>query len=183
VTALACTFGFACSDDEPEDTIDTTVNPDADFSQYRTFAFVGPDDVATSTARQIPDAVAVNLDMVNQSMRDELTRRGLVEVSPDANPDLRAFSLAATEDQAAIYWSCVDGYWYGYWAWSFDPCSWIQPMYTEYTEGAVFVGLVDPTMNEVVFGGLIQGIVYGSEDTEQRIDDDMDEVFDDFPSN
>jgi hypothetical protein len=159
------------------------VNPNATFADYQTFAFVGPSDVTSTTLPAIPDQVAVNLDVANQAMREELTALGLIEVGPTDNPDLRAFSLSATEDQAAVYWTCVDGYWYGYWAWSFDPCSWIEPVYTEYTEGAILVGLVDPNMSEVVFGGLIQGIAYGdSGDMEERIDDDMEEVFDAYPN-
>jgi hypothetical protein len=184
VIATACAFSAGCSDDEPEDTIDTTVNPNATFSEYQTFAFVGPSDVDPTTARVIPDAVMVNLDVANQAMREELTALGLIEVGPNDNPDLRAFSLSTTQDEAAIYWACVDGYWYGYWAWSFDPCSWLEPVYTEYTEGTILVGLVDPNMGEVVFGGLIQGIAYGdSGDMEERIDDDMEEVFDAYPAN
>ncbi|HEY8945153.1 MAG TPA: DUF4136 domain-containing protein [Polyangiaceae bacterium] len=171
----------ACSDDDdPDDVITTEVNPSTDFTEFETFAFTTAGDMGDQTL-EIPADVAANLEVVNDAIRDELTDKGLVEVAVTENPDLRVSSLASTEDVESIYWACADSYWYGYWYWSWQPCSWIQPVYTEYTEGTILIGIVDPTADELVFGGLIEGVADGSEDVEERIQEDVDDVFDAYP--
>jgi hypothetical protein len=171
----------ACSDDDPDDVVTTRTSPSANFDAYETFRFMTESDLAPGTARDLPANVSANLSQVNSEMREELLEEGLREVGPGEEADLLAFSLATTEDQAALYWSCVDGYWYGYWTLAWEPCVWLEPVYTEYTVGSVVVGLADPAREEIVFGSLIQGVVDNSGNMEERISDDMEDAFDDYP--
>lgn len=172
---------LAACDDDPDDTVTTASSATAEFEDYETFAVADPSDAPENVRERIPDDVETDLEVVNDAVRDELTQLGLREVARDDDPDLVAFSLAATDDEEAVYWDCVEGYWYGYWTYAWDPCAWLEPVYLEYTVGSIFVGLADPEEEQVVFGGLIEGVVDGDGDTEERIQDDVEEVFDDYP--
>lgn len=179
----ACLLGVACSDDDSETVVDTRASADTDFTAFETFAFVGANDMAPGDVVDVPSGVSTDLQIVNDAMREELLELGLREVSVDDDPDLRAFNLTATDDEEAVSWACVDGYWYGYWAWATDPCAYITPYYTEYTEGAILLGLLDSEEEEVVFTGLIRGIAEDADDFADRVDDDVDRVFDQYPAN
>lgn len=172
----------ACGDDDPDDVVTTRSSPSADFTSYETFRFQSESDLPPGVSMNLSPDVVASLAVVNDAMRQELLEQGLREVGPSEVPDLFAFSLASTEDQAALYWSCVDGYWYGYWALAWEPCAWLQPMYTEYEVGTVVVGLVDPQRAEIVYGSVIEGVVDPDGDVEERVEDDMDEAFDDYPA-
>jgi hypothetical protein len=171
-----------CDDDDTDDVIDTSSSSTADFTQYRTYAFTTLGDMGPGIVQNIPTDVSTDLAAVTDAMRDELNSLGLTEVDASASPDLRAVNLASTSNEEGVYWTCIDSYWYGYWYWSWAPCEWITPVYTEYTEGSILIGLVDPDANELVFAGLIQGVLDGSEDdVEERIDEDVEEVFEQYP--
>src|SRR4051794_29404621 len=118
----------ACNDDDtPEDVVTSKSSATADFSSFSTFAFVDKSDVPSRFKETIPSGIKTNLDAVNDAMRTSLTNLGLKEVSSSQHPDLTAFSLATTSEQTAVYWDCVDGYWYGYWSYTWDPCAWLVP--------------------------------------------------------
>jgi len=96
--------------------------------------------------------------------------------------------FAATQDEDAIYWDCVPGYlWWG-WYWYWDPCAWLEPVPIQYTVGSVLVLLIDPNIAEspdygrVVFGGLLQGVADGSGDAQQRIEEGVARMFDQYPT-
>ena len=171
----------ACNDDdEVQDYVSSWASSTADFSAYETYAFLTEDDLPRGT-KPLPDDVKAQLAVVNDAMRSQLNARGLREVSSDDMPDLYAFDLASTREESALYWDCVDGWWYGWWIWSWDPCAYLQPVYTEYEVGTVVVGLGDPAIQEVVFGGVLQGVLTGGGDAEERIQDGVAEIFDDYP--
>jgi hypothetical protein len=181
---LATAVQVGCNDDEdrPDDYVNTWASSNGDFKNYKTFAFWGPEDYPMSMdVPEIPEDVKKDLTIVNDATRTELTMLGLTEVKADENPDVFAFSLASTEDENAIYWECVPGNWWGYWGWYWDSCAWLQPIYVDYSVGTVIVGLNDPKKEQVVFGGLIQGIVYGDDSAQERIDDGVAKVFDEYP--
>jgi hypothetical protein len=184
MTATSCD----CNDDPelPPDEVYVRVKPGIDFSQYETFrindelssgdladAGVDPDD--------IPGDVRLNIDTANDQARIELEARGLTAAASGAEADLVIVSLGSTQDEDAIYWECVPGYWWGYWSYVWDTCAWLEPVYVEYTIGSVAVGLVDETEQDVVFGGLLQGVADGSGDSEERIRDGVREMFEEYP--
>lgn len=175
--AVVCVAALgACSDDD-DDVVVERADPNADFTSYQTFAFAQAPEGGTS----IPSGVSANLGIANNDMKEELEDLGLTEVDPSDNPDLIAFSLASTDNVTDLYWSCVPGYWYGYWDWSYDPCSVVSPYYDSYTVGTLVVGLVDPALEKVVFGGAAKNVLDGS-DIADEINDAVEQIFDDYPA-
>jgi hypothetical protein len=167
-------------DDEVQDYVNSWSSSTADFGEYKTYAFLTKDDLPPGT-KPLPDDVQAQLGVVSDAMRSELDQRGLREVKSDQMPDLYAFNLESTQDETALYWDCVDGYWYGWWVWTWDPCAYVQPVYEQYTVGTVLMGLSDPKMKEAVFGGVLQGVVTGEGNAEQRIEAGVSEIFDSYP--
>jgi hypothetical protein len=177
---------MGCSDDDSDDVVVTTRSSNtADFTSFETFAFPDPSDANQTIVASIPTSVATNLDQVNDAVRQQLIAQGLTEVDPDQDPDLTAVNLASTKDRAGYTWSCVPDYWWGYWTYAYDPCAWLEPVYTEYTTGTVAVGLVDNDAEQVVFSGILRGVLDPDADAdqvEQNVDDGVAEIFDSYPA-
>ena len=175
----------ACGDDD-DIVVRTYSDPNANFTSYKTFAFAttGASQNTSATTQAAPPAeVASNLEQVNDEIRAQLEDLGLTEVAADENPDLNAFSLISTRETTGLTWDCVPGGWYGYWAWSVDPCPVIQPSYDTFVAGTVTLGLIDPVLNKAVFGGVARGIVEEDEkNTKKEIDKAVREIFDRYPS-
>jgi hypothetical protein len=180
---FALSLATACNDDpEPvEDYVSSWASSTADFSEYETYRFATAED-APPGAMKPPEDVQAQLMLVNDAMRAELNARGMREVTGDTKPDVFAFNVAATMDEEAVYWDCVEGWWWwGYYYWSWDPCAYLVPVPVEYEVGTVILGLSDVERKEVVFGGVIQGLVDNRGDLDQRVKDAVSEVFDDYP--
>jgi hypothetical protein len=183
--------GCDCNDDDrPPDQVNTRVKPGVDFSEYHTFRIqdeLSKDDIEDAGVdididpEDIPDDVRLNIDVATDQARQELEELGLTEVGEDEDADLVVFSLGATNDEDAIYWECVPGYWWGYWGWVWDTCAWLEPIYVEYTVGTVALGLADPDMEDVVFGGVVQGVADGEDDVEDRIRNGVHVMFEEYP--
>lgn len=189
-------FGIGCSNDDDEDEICedvtvTSVDDDADFSSYETFAVfeigdtIGDGGAGGGTGVEIPEEVETNLKVANDEAVAQLKKLGLDEVDPkDETPDLWIFSAAAQEGKDGTYWACVPGWswwgWYYYW----DPCAWLQPIDFEYTVGTLAVGVIDSSTEKPVFGGFVQGILECSEKHElnERIEAGVAEIFEDYPA-
>lgn len=178
VLALCCAAFTACSDDDSGDVVRTNVNPSEDFSTFQSFAFANNTPVGGAT---IPAATAQDLALVNDSVRDELVARGLIEVDLSASPDLVVVTAVNTDDESAVTYACVPGYWYGYYLTAWDPCPWIEPIYVNYEVGTVAVGLVNPLNQSIAFSGVLQGVLNGEGDVEERVDDGVSEMFEDYP--
>jgi hypothetical protein len=176
--SVCCAGLIACGDDDTF--VEEASSSTADFTSYKTFAI---SSAGTGTAT-IPEDVNANLTTVNEAMRTQLVGLGLTEVDITADPDLVGFSLATTDDEAAVSWGCAPGYYYGYWAWTWQPCTWLTPIYSEYTVGTVVLGLSDPVAEQVVFGGVIQGVLNGdsTEEITNDINDGVEDIFDDYPA-
>jgi hypothetical protein len=170
----------ACSDDDDDLVVDERSDPNADFTSYKTFAFVvAPEDAGVL---DIPDDVSSNLSVVRDAVKGQLEQEGLTEVARGEDPDVLAFNLASTNDVTALSWDCAPGYWYGYWGFAGDPCATLEPYYDQYTEGTVAVGLIDPSLNKVVFGGVAKGVIDGDEnDIQREVDEAVEKIFDDYP--
>jgi hypothetical protein len=172
----------ACSDDSDDVVVRAHTDPNADFASYKTFAFTTVADADAGTL-EIPGDVSANLAVVNSAVKDQLEQEGLTEVAADESPDVLAFSLSSTRDETARSWVCAPGYWYGYWDDGYgDPCAVMEPTYTEYTEGTVAVGLIDPALGRTVFGGVAKGVIEGDEnDIQREVDSAVEKIFDDYP--
>jgi hypothetical protein len=186
---LVLTVGSCdCDDsDEATDYVVTRADPNVDFSQFHTFRISDSRDADDLTdvrldLEDIPEEARINIDSANDQARIELERIGLTEVDEDEDADLVVFTIAGTSDQSGYAWECVPGwYWWG-WYWAWDACAWLAPIYVEYTVGSLALGLADPSEEDVVFGGLLQGVADGSGDTEDRIRDGVHVMFEDYPA-
>ena len=182
VTLLTAFVPLGCSSDDDgevcstDDVVKTSVDEDVDFTSYTTFALLPEEDFPEDT----PDDVKRNLTTAVNAAKDELEELGLEEVDIDADPDVVLFALSKTEDEDAVYWECVGG-WYGYWYWVWDPCAWMVPVPIEYTVGSLVVGLADPAEEKVVFGGVSQSILECDTDLSERIEEAVDTMFEDYP--
>jgi len=187
---LAClgslTLFAACSDDEEDslctgDTVYTRTDPDADFTTYTTFAVSAE---ATPTDISVPPDVEANLGVANAAATAQLIDLGLTLVDADADPppDLVLFNIAATQKQTGTEWVCSPGYiWIG-WYYVWDPCAWMVEVPFVYTEGTLAVGVADPVLEKVVFGGVLQGILECGSDTASRIQSGVARIFQDYPT-
>lgn len=186
---LLCSLGaWGCDDDdEVYDEVYARAKPGVDFSKYETFRIddtLTQDELADAGVEvdDLPEEVRLNIDTANDQARIELEERGLEQVDEDdENADLVIASLGSTQDEDAIYWECVPGYWWGYWGWYWDDCAWLEPAYVNFVVGSVAVGLGDPEMNDIVFGGLLQGVADGEGNTEDRIRAGVHRMFLEYP--
>ncbi|MFO0694688.1 MAG: DUF4136 domain-containing protein [Polyangiales bacterium] len=177
LVVAAVLIGSCADDTNYNDTITTHVDPGVDFSQYHTFA------LSTAPAPPgTPTNVAVNLATAQEEARAQLLAYGLTEVDgATGNPDLVVFSLGASQQSGGYVWSCVPGYWWGYWGWVWDPCAWLEPIYVSYAVGSLVVGTVDPKLQKIVFGGVAQGTITNEGNPTERIQQDVARIFADYP--
>ena len=179
---------YACDDDEAvvPDEVYVRAKKGVDFSDYKTFRIddeVTEEDLADAGVDpdDIPKDLKLNIDTANDQARMELKKLGLTEIKEDEGGDLVVASIGSTKDEDAFYWECVPGYWWGYWGYYWDSCAWLDPVYVEWSVGSVAVGVADPEMKDVVFGGLLQGVVDGSGDAEERIRAGVHQMFEQWP--
>jgi hypothetical protein len=184
--AALCTLS-GCEEDEPDicdDTVVTRADPSNDFTMYSTFSVVPDSEYPLEVPPDLPANTTGDLQAASAAMRRELVALGLTEVDFVDPPtaDLLAFNLAASEDEAGIVYECVPGYyWYGWWGYVWDPCAWLQPIPVEYEVATVIVGLADTVDEQVVFGGVVQGVLECG-DSRQRLDSGVSRIFDQYPA-
>jgi len=179
VLVLGAACGAGCGSDETScsDAVISRADPGGNFAKYATFA-VPPADAYPDS---LPVDVTTALLQANTSAAAELTKNGFQQVSPSENPDLSLFSLARTADQNALYWQCTGGYWYGYWGWYWDSCAYLNQVSTSIPVGTVVVGLVDPALQKIVYGGAVQGVLSCGEDQASRVDAGVTTIMSNYP--
>src|SRR5260370_4298208 len=93
----------------------TDFNPNLDFSQYKTFAYIG--GVESLVRMQLNPEMLNN--RIHRAVVRELTGKGLREVQPDDNPDLVVRYWVEAESNAQLtgtaHWGMYGSYYYGYW--------------------------------------------------------------------
>lgn len=182
---LGALFLFSCGDDSTQVNVTSRQNPNVNLNNYRTFALSTIDQLPTSIAAQIPSNVQANLDYIQALVRNELTARGLTEVSLGGNPSEVVQVLSWTEQDTAVQYTCVPGaWWYGYWYYAWDPCAWLSPELVSLAAGAVIVALADPANQLVTYGGTLTGtsIDASLEDERSAFEDGINRMFDAYPS-
>jgi hypothetical protein len=166
----------ACSSNAPPaDRISVRTNSAVDLSQLKTFAVSAQTSISSTVAATIPVDVRANLDFVNRVVADVLVAKGLTQVTLDQNPDTVVVSLAWTQGQTGVTYTCVPGSWYSYWFYSWSPCAWLMPNAIDYTTGSLVIAMAVPATMQVAFGGLIQGV-----DTTQSLSSLMTNITEDI---
>ncbi len=160
--------------------IATEADPQADFSQYRTFAFYSP------LAIEREGYTSAASERMKAAARAQMESRGYVFTAdkPDLWVNINAFterrtdvSTVPTMDYAWYYSYRANRY--------FAMPYWRDDTHVyRYTEGTLNVDLVDVAKNRLVWGGVAVGRVSSKQNPEQRdasIDSTMAEIFARYP--
>jgi hypothetical protein len=167
----------ACGANGGNNAVSTYVNPDGAFASYRTFAVAPPPDVDGGTSS---DSVT-SLQQADGAASAQLTQRGLARVEADQDPDVIWFSLATTDAAAARVFPCLPGRFDGNWPFDFPPCAGFEGLYTRFEPQSLLVGLVDPHVSQIVFGGLIPNVPEASTAPGGRVAQGIAGVFSAYP--
>lgn len=130
-------------------------DPEADFSKYRTFCFVGGVDLAKNGFLDNPE----NRERLKNFISGVLELRGYKEVPRDAKYDLAVRYWVARRDKSDVstvytpdpmlwggYWGGYPPYWHGAWGMYYE-----EYVVRNYVEGTLIVDLIDPSTKELVW--------------------------------
>jgi len=112
LTGLLCVLLWAMATNAK---MATDFNPNLDFSEYKTFAYIG--GVESLVKLQLNPELLDN--RIHRAVVRELTAKGLREVQPEENPDLVVRYWVEAESNAQVtgtaHWGTYGSYYYGYW--------------------------------------------------------------------
>jgi len=152
------------------------LNPNLDFTQYKTFAFIG--------GVQHLDRLQLNpneiRDVVHGSVSRALTGRGLKEVGRDQNPDLVVRYLVETNTQ--VNFSGEDN-WGGYDMYTAD---WWSQAYTVWLssttrQGALMIDLIDAKRRDLAWRLFLQQQILNVDKLPEKVDKEIAKGFESFP--
>lgn len=156
----------------------SNVNPDADFSQYKTFGFFDP----LATDEQNYESMASNFLKVAMSQQMDL--RGFAYSD---NPDLLVNFYINTEEKIrSRSMPSVGGYYAYRDPFFYDPFL-AYPAYEthidQYTVGTLNIDVVDSNSKKLVWEGMVSGRVTDSaiRNLEQTIDEAVAAIMENFP--
>jgi len=152
------------------------LNPNLDFSRYKTFAFIG--GVEHLAMQQVnPHQLR---DAVHDSVARALTQRGLKEVSKDQNPDLVVRYLAESNSQVNYAgqddWGGYDTFTVDWWSTSYT--LW----YTSTTrEGALMIDLIDVKRRDLAWRLFLQQKILNVDKLPEQLDKEIAKGFESYP--
>ena len=151
------------------------LNPNLDFTQYKTFAFIG--GVEHLDRMQLnPNLIR---DTVHGSVSRAMTSRGLKEVSRDQNPDLVVRYLAESASQANYSgddWGGYDRFTADWWSQSY--VLW----YASATRnGALLIDLIDARRRDLAWRLFLQQQILKTDKLPEKIDKEISKAFESFP--
>ena len=157
--------------------IRANVNPQADFGNYRTFAFFDP----LGTDRG--EYSSIVSQTLKSAARRELEARGY-RYEP-SQPDLLVNFGARLEEKTQVTQTPTMGYggYYGYRGGFYGGWPAYETNVSQYKEGTLNVDLVDPKRRELVWEGVAVGRVSKKTQEERvaAINSVMSEIFAEFP--
>jgi hypothetical protein len=121
-------------------TIRTTVAPNANLQQYRTFAFYVPPDQQGKPESMVDQTIRA-------SLRSDLAAKGITEAEGGA-PDFLISTHVKTQQKLEV-WSSGYGYWGG----------WGGTNVSQYTQGTLIVDFIDPHSKQVFWRGTASDVV------------------------
>jgi Domain of unknown function (DUF4136) len=124
-------------------TINTTVAPNANLQQYRTFAFYVPPDKQGQ-----PESVMDQT--IRSSLRNDLAAKGMTEAE-NGSPDFLISYQVKTQQKLEVYSTG-----YGYWGWPGTSVN-------QYTQGTLIVDFIDPHAKQVFWRGTASAVVNNPE--------------------
>jgi hypothetical protein len=152
------------------------LNPNLDFTQYKTFAFI--DGVEHLAMQQLnPNQLR---DTIHDSVSRALTQRGLREVRRDQNPDLVVRYLAESDAQlnytGGDNWGGYDKFTGDWWSTAFT--LW----YTSTTRnGSLMIDLIDTKRRDLAWRLFLQQQILNVDKLPEKIDKEISKGFESFP--
>jgi hypothetical protein len=186
-------FVTSCADDTVVQTGQIVVEWDrtVDFSQFETFSVVTSDQIPLEDLPDLEEDQMVFNDMVNELIKEAMQAEPvcMTFIEPDAAadnpPDLWAANGVAQTTDDGWYYDCIGGWWWGYWGWYWDPCAWWVPRYIEYDVGNLLIPVGPPPAEggspEPIFGGLAQSLSDSPPDTETKVRQAVQAIFEQWP--
>ena len=147
-----------------------------DFSKYQTYNY--SEDAMNLPIQQL------NRDRVLNAIDKEMTARGFTKSEdPDVLVDLHA---KTEEKRDATATTTSDGMYGNPWAWGYAPgFSTTQINVNEYTEGTLFINIVDAGMEKIVWQGIGRGALnegnISPEKREENINKAISKIFENYP--
>jgi Domain of unknown function (DUF4136) len=162
----------------------TDFDPSADFSTYHTYYWAGGKDVngGGTLENTLVDKRIKNI------VGEQLSAKGLREVSEDAKPDLAVLYWIGTKDKMTVQtvpasmssrvaWSRYDPYWGGRWRRTYD-----EVVVRNYTEGTLIVDLIDAAKMQLAWRAyLVQTVDKDPQKTAARAEANAAAAFAQFP--
>jgi hypothetical protein len=151
-------------------------NPEPDFSQYKTFAYIGGVENLVM--------LRVNPDLINNRVHRAVTReligKGLREVTPDQNPDLVVRYWAKSSSQVNIAatgnWGPYGPYIGSYWGWIYSTIT-----ASSIREATLLLDLIDPHKKDLVWRLFLIRQLSNTDKDWKKANQDFDKGFASFP--
>jgi hypothetical protein len=153
------------------------LNPDLDFTRYKTFAFIGGAE-HLAMMQLNPHLIR---DTVHDGVSRALTQRGLKEVERNENPDLVVRYLA--ESSAQVNYSGSDDDLQGYDMFTVD--WWAQSWQLWYSSvsrnGALVIDLIDAKRRSLAWRLFLQQQILNVDKLPEKISQEIAKGFESFP--
>jgi Domain of unknown function (DUF4136) len=151
-------------------------NPDADFSKYKTFAYIGGvENLLMFQAN--PGLVS---DRIHEAVTRELTKKGLREVPPTQNADLVIRFWANPSSQVNIatmgVWVPYAPFIGSYWEHTYDEVS-----SSSAKEGSLVIDLIDTRSKDLAWRLYLIHKVTTPDKEWKKADDEITKAFESFP--
>ena len=158
--------------------IDHDYDPDANFSQYKTYDWLPQQATAQGNAQQAQERNTLLDQRIKEAVNEQLSREGLTRTSD--NPDLLIAYHTGVENKVDVTdWGYTYGsYYYGY------PRRDVTVY--QYQTGTLIVDLIDSAGKELVWRGSAQATLLENptpEKVQQRIDNAVARMFEKYPPN
>jgi hypothetical protein len=151
-------------------------NPDIDFTQYKTFAYLGGTNQLVMLQLN-PDLIN---ERVHRTVAQQLTAKGMREVKSSENPDLVVRYWATSTKDAdvsmvtvvGIYEPFIGSYW-GFWYTNITA--------TTQRQGTLLVDLIDPKKKDLTWRIYIIRRITNSDKVWQQAEQDFAKGFESYP--
>ncbi len=157
-------------------------DPEADFSNLKTFSLVAGIDLSKAGIMDDPEKRMRIANFVSGT----LERRGLREVPRDEKHDLairvwvavrnRESATTTVSAPSMSMWGGYDPFWYGHWAYWYE-----QTVIENYVEGTLIVDLLNPVDKQLVWRTYLKRDLKDREKAYGELRKDIDKAFTEFP--
>src|SRR5262245_50565105 len=153
-------------------------DPNADFTEYKTYNLISGTDIAEAGQMENPDVASAVEDLI----RAQMTEKGLEEEEVGGTPDLTVRYWVASQQKQTVTdlsdWGGFDPFWAGgWWGSMYD-----EVMIKNYQEGTMLLDLIDSKTKKLVWRAYLVGAL--DEDSAKAMkeaDQDLTKAFEKFP--